>query len=663
LVNLKTTPQPRTPDKVFKSPYPSKPICNPKHYICCSIKVKPILNYPTKNLSEMRNSFILLFCLSVSTLFAQNSQSFWRAANEAFINANPDERSIVPNVYETVQLDVPAMRAALREAPMEFSAEAALTPLLLDMPMPDGSHITFAVTESPLFEHGLGVKFPNLKSYSGYSTSEQGVKLRFVLSSSGFSGAMTKLSTLDVFYIDRYADNQTEYYITYNVSDHQTNIPDEHLTCSVNDSALSNTNTNTTSGTASNNPTTTASSRAAGDIVNLRTYRIAITTTGEWGDNFSTVEEAINRILEGVSRLNQIFEVDLALRVILVEDNDLLVFQDPGTDPYPDSQASGQMIGLNTGVINNIIGINAYDFGHLFDNSCDTGGLASLGAVCTGNKASAITCHYSNNFEYMMVRVTAHEIGHSFDAPHTWNLCQIGSTDNMNSATAYEPGSGNTIMSYHGVCQQSQDVAEGAHDYYHANSLERIYAFTESTGGSCPETVPTDNHFPDLSLPYTNGFYIPISTPFELKADATDMDNDMLTYCWEQYNLSSENTPLGSPIMTEPSFRSFPPTLNPKRVFPKMQNVVQNTSSVEEVLPTYTRNLTFRCSVRDNNPTIGAAVWDEVSFEATNTAGPFRVTLPNTNIIWTVGDYTDLGRSEFRQQLGQLPICKHTVIY
>ncbi|HHS95986.1 MAG TPA: T9SS type A sorting domain-containing protein, partial [Phaeodactylibacter sp.] len=360
-------------------------------------------------------------------------------------------------------------------------------------------------------------------------------------------------------------------------------------------------------------------------------------------------------------RLNQIFEVDLALRIILVEDNDQLIFMDPATDPYPNANASGELIGLNTGVINQIIGFDAYEFGHLFNSSCDTGGLASLGAVCGGNKASAITCHYTSNFEYAMVRITAHEMGHSFDAPHTWNLCQIGSTDNMNSGTAYEPGSGNTIMSYHGVCNPTQDVPEGPHDYYHANSLERIYNFTDGFGGNCPETTETDNHFPEITLPYTNGFYIPISTPFELYAEATDEDGDQLTYCWEQYDLSPLNTPLGSPQGNEPSFRSFPPTPDPMRVFPRMSNVLSNTSTNYEVLPTYSRTLTFRCSVRDNNPTIGAAVWDEVGFFATQEAGPFLVMVPNGPELWTVGDYTEV-TWDVANTDGDLVNCQHVNI-
>ena len=70
---------------------------------------------------------------------------------------------------------------------------------------------------------------------------------------------------------------------------------------------------------------------------------------------------------------------------------------------------------------------------------------------------------------------------------------------------------------------------------------------------------------------------------------------------------------------------------------------MSNNYDNQEVLPTYDRELTFRCTVRDNNDEAGGAVWEELTFRADETAGPFLVTTPNTaDITWNVGDYQEV---------------------
>jgi len=576
----------------------------------------------------------------MSSLMAQSGQNFWRSANENLISTNLDNRTIIPNSYQTMELDMSAMIDYLREAPTEFTDEARERPLLLDIPMPDGNLATFAVSYSTVMQPGLAAKYAHMKSYIGYNIAQKGMRIRFSITPKGFHGAIHTLGDGQI-YIDPYTNDQTEFYMSYFVRDHESTIPAEYLTCSshdepavINDDATAQINS-----TFSN----TAGTRAT-ENVELRTYRLAISTTGEWGAAQGTLDNALAQLVIGVNRLNLIFEIDVAFRVILVNNNDQLIFMDAGSDPFPNSDASGMMIGANTDIINNIIGVGSYDFGHLFNLNCDTGGLAALGSICSFNKAAAITCQYNGNWEYTITRITAHEIGHSFNATHTWNFCTNEDNTNISSGTAYEPGSGNTIMSYNGVCGNDPNATSGPHDYYHANSLESMHFFSQvGSGSNCAEVTVTDNHFPELTLPYSNGFYIPISTPFELTAEATDEDNDDLTYCWEQYNLSPFTTPMGSPQDTEPSFRSYAPSPSPTRVYPIMENVVNNVNHPWDVLPTYSRNLKFRCSVRDNNPEISGVVWDEMSFEATALAGPFLVEYPNVNgIAWEVGDYVEV---------------------
>ena len=57
------------------------------------------------------------------------------------------------------------------------------------------------------------------------------------------------------------------------------------------------------------------------------------------------------------------------------------------------------------------------------------------------------------------------------------------------------------------------------------------------------------------------------------------------------------NTPSGN----APIIRSFTPNTSPTRIIPRVSNLINNTFVNGEILPTYTRDLSFRLTVRDNS--------------------------------------------------------------
>ena len=135
---------------------------------------------------------------------------------------------------------------------------------------------------------------------------------------------------------------------------------------------------------------------------------------------------------------------------------------------------------------------------------------------------------------------------------HTWNRCDGGG--GRSETTAFEPGSGSTIMSYGGVC--GPDNVQNACDlYYDAGSIEEIRNYIlYAEGNQCGTFVETGNTIPTVTLPYQNGFYIPIGTPFQLNGSATDPDNDKLSYCWEEIDAGPEVPQfLQPPLMSMPS--------------------------------------------------------------------------------------------------------------
>jgi hypothetical protein len=334
-------------------------------------------------------------------------------------------------------------------------------------------------------------------------------------------------------------------------------------------------------------------------------------------------------MVEAVNRLNSVFEVEIAVRLVLIDNNDDIIFLDAATDGYTNGD-TGAMIGENQQITNSFIGAGNYDMGHVFGTTSSFSGLAQLGAVCNNNsKARAVSLDNSPVGDAFVIETVAHEMGHQFGGAHTFNSCH-----NVSPGDGYEPGGGTTILSYAGICANPlNNLQSFPDDYYHVHSLDQMITFSRFSGGDeCPVETPTGNNEPTAEIPLEGGFFIPISTPFLLTGIGTDPDGDQLFYCWEQYDIGPENSVPGSPVGNSPLFRSWEPNTSPTRVFPRMQNIVNNISNNAEVLPTYSRDLTFRFTVRDKKAGGGGTVWDQIAFESTDQAGPFLVTYPNNSI-------------------------------
>jgi hypothetical protein len=586
----------------------------------------------------MKQVFTTLSALCFAlVLSAQSSATFWADASAAPLAVPVGQN--VPKAYRQLSLDMEEMAGYIRQAPMENTAAARNSPLVLALPMPDGNMENFAVWEAPIMAKELADAYPMIKTYAGKGIDNPSTRLRIHISPLGFNAILlTKKGTA---HISPLAKGQTTYYKSFYLKDMEVNpqqLPQEM--CGVHSANWDGMGLDPDHV----HQVELGTDRGTGSIsVNNQKYRLAVATTSEFSSaHGGTIASVLNQVTMLMNSVNAVMEGENAITLELIPNTTEVFFFPPNnSDPYTNGNTSA-MIDENPPVLNAELGASSYDIGHVFGTNA--GGLASTGSVCgnADNKGRGVSCEFGVYSDEIFYLIIAHEMGHQFNALHTFNLCDM---DNESTQTAYEPGSGSTIMCYAGASDCGNNYVQNINDsYFHINSLIRIQQFSRdnTSGGACDQLVSIGNNTPEASIPLTDGFNIPISTPFQLTGAATDPDGDPMTYCWEQYDLGPQS-PLGSPIGNAPAFRSWPPNNSLTRVFPRMQTIVANATDIDEVLPTYTRPLTFRFTARDNNAPAGAWGFAEVKFNATETAGPFLVTNPNTSgITWTVGNYTEV---------------------
>ena len=154
---------------------------------------------------------------------------------------------------------------------------------------------------------------------------------------------------------------------------------------------------------------------------------------------------------------------------------------------------------------------------------------------------------------------------------------------------------------------------------------------------NCAQQSSTGNMAPTANA--GADFTIPASTPFILKGSGSDSDSgNVLSYCWEQMDTQVATMPPLASSTVGPAFRSLSPIASPDRFMPALPTVIAGqTSSTWEVVPSVSRTMNFRLTVRDNAPMGGSTASDDTEITVAGAAGPFVVSSPNTNLNWVVG--------------------------
>ncbi len=565
--------------------------------------------------------------LFISNIFFAQTNRIWKEISQKPTSEIFENKAgiLYPKVYS---LDFAGLKNALAKAPQMYS-KSKKSEVVISFPNADGILENFKVRENSNFAPELAAQYPDIKSYIGESLGDSQFTVYFSVSPLGLS-SMELYADKSAVFIEPYTKDLSTY-VVYRKSDKKSSL--DKFECTVIDVAQK--------GIHNSNLT----ARPNADDGKLRTFRLALSCTGEYTAYFGgTVANALAAMNNTMTRVNGVFEKDFAARMILIANNNTVIYTNAATDPYsPSNQLNNWNAELQSN-LTSVIGEANYDIGHLFGATGGGGNAGCIGCVCTnGTKGSGYTSPADGvpSGDSFDIDYVAHEIGHQFGGNHTFSMSNEGTGVNM------EPGGGSTIMAYAGITNQNVQMNSDA--YFHAVSIQQITNNIKAK--TCPVTTNTGNIIPtaDAGLDYI----IPKGTPFVLTGNGTDGNGDPLTYIWEQMdNATSAQTGANSVAtatkVTGPTFRSYTPETVPFRYFPKLDRIVAGATTTMgtgtpvipvEALSNVARTYNFRFTTRDNRAGGSGNNSDDMVVTVNGTAGPFVVTSQNTaGAVWNEGE-------------------------
>lgn len=587
--------------------------------------------------TKLHYVFSFVVVLIGFSVLGQNSE-WQKSSTNGNLNAISIDKLDTEN-YEIYSLNFQIFKQNLLNAPLRDGIQTSN--VMISVPNEHGTMESFKVFEAPVFDEQLSAQYPEIKSYVGINSS--GTRLRMSLSPAGVQTMISYINRPTVFMQPVNGDSQK--YIVYNRLA-KGNENTEEFRCTTIDEFSRQTSEDSY-----------MVARDANDQT-LRKFRLAMSVTGEYTQYFGgTVPQALAGINASITRVNEIFETDMAISFVVIAQSSSVIYTNAATDPYSNANI-GSGGAWNTelqNTLSSVIGNAAYDIGHLFGRSGGGGNAGCIGCVCVDdniinqndkNKGSAFTSP-SNGIpqgDTFDIDYVVHEMGHQMGANHTFAFNTEGT--NVNA----EPGSGTTIMAYAGITG-SNDVQAHSDPYFHYHSINQILnRLISRTCWLANSPMAITNSPPSANA--GSDYVIPKGTAYVLKGTATDANSsDVLTYCWEQTNSGNVTSANFGPTITGGSTnRSLSPTTTTDRYIPNINRVVAGQltqtnptiNSAWETVSNVARTMSWALTVRDRMPTAtglnGQSSFDLMQITVNGTAGPFSVSSQSTAEVWSPGE-------------------------
>ncbi|NKI30814.1 reprolysin-like metallopeptidase [Croceivirga thetidis] len=528
-----------------------------------------------------------IFFASISVIAQQN---YWQGTTTKLVDQNSN------NYY--FSLDETSFKSSLRQAIQDNSGTQ-----VVHFPDENGKMIAFHVKESSVLHPELAKRFPQIKSFVGWSADAK-KKVRFSTSHRGVQVMLQDFEAQKTMFIQKESRTSSIYKMN------GRSLTNKNFVCKTLDEGAKMMGLG-------------GFTQKLVDDQTLRTYRLAVSASGDYTNyHGGTVTDALAAMNATITRVNEILERDVGVRLELVANVTNVIFTDPTTDPY---SSGSNLLGEVQNELETTIGSANFDIGHLFHLDDDNGNAGGIGTVCGPIKGRAFSSANIPETDLYDLDYVGHEMGHQLGANHTWSFETEG------TGVQAEPASGTTIMGYAGITG-ANNVAPNGDAYYHYNSIQQMTTYIRSQ--TCAVDTDLTNNVPVIVE--NPDYVIPAGTAFVLTGNATDPDaGDTLLYCWEQIDngvvtrdtFGPEN-PIGA------NFRSLSPTTDASRYFPRLSRVISGNltqslpplNSAWETVSTISREFNFALTVRDNGFGGGQVATEEVKVDVVDTGNVFAIT-------------------------------------
>jgi subtilisin-like proprotein convertase family protein len=560
----------------------------------------------------MKKKILLFFFILFSIANNAQTNSLWKRANSS--KTMQDSENI--SQYE---LNESLLKQILSATTIQNSKTKGTE---IEFPNTKGELEKFRVWESSNFAPELQKSYPNIRAYAGIGINDPTATLHFSVSQNGIQTMILRADSGSEF-----IEPSPKKKFIYNLYNSERKTTERlPFSCSTDDVKLDK----------------KLSNRVKANNKTFKTFRLALSCNGEYSAHFgNTVEGVLEGMNATMTRVNGVFNKDLAVKFEIIANNTQIIYLNPDTDPYSDaSLGADNPEGAKWNIelqenLTRVIANNNYDIGHLFTGSGGGGNAGCIGCICedpTANSPRGKGSGYSASGngspigDFFDIDIVAHEMGHQLGANHTFSHKIEGTGANI------EPGSGSTIMGYAGVT--SYNVQTHSDDYYSVNSIIQIQS-NLSSKTSIDKEITNNPPVIDAGLNHT----IPKGTAFLLKGTGTDQEGDNITYCWEQNDSAITQIDANSTVFPTkvdgPIFRSLYPSSSPVRYMPALKDVLANKlTSKWESVSTIGRILNFTLTARDNaiSETAQTAT-DYMVVTVSENAGPFEFTSQNSSDI------------------------------